>query len=214
MRWHVFLSLISAFIILFPAVAKDIKKDSLSDASHSSAAEPGISATEAVSRRDILFTIHADLLGFAQWGPTLSGEIGTNITGLVRVRFPTLGALAVDAAAFDAELTFGFGAAAGVRFYRNPNCEPRGFFAGLWLEYYHVAGNRTAYDWRLGMLTPQVELGYRWMTKYLVIGIGGSLGGMWEIVYTRQYLNEQKELANGSFRELLIETILEFGYWF
>lgn len=158
---------------------------------------------------DSIFTVHSNLLGAAQWGLTLGLELGTKYSAIARVRTLNVGVWPYLGAA-TGEIDWGIGAAAGFRWYTAPGGNLRGFFMGAAVEYFHVEGERAPYTWTVGYLGPEVELGYRWIKKHFLVGVGIASGGLGRVFRKRQYWYGVEELepwAGGtvSYTELVLE---------
>lgn len=137
------------------------------------------------SSADAFLAVHADLMGFAQLGPTLTVEAGTRFSGLVRARFMSVGLIPnLFIGTLSLPLARAFSVGAGGRFYSAGRGNLRGFYVGPFVDVVttsvvhpteaNSSGKGLAYE-TLGVL-PALELGYRWGFGHFLLGIGGAAG--------------------------------------
>jgi len=137
------------------------------------------------------FGVYGNLMAAAQYGLTVAVERGATIAPGVRIRFANAGALPYLLTGSESEFYWGGGVAPGVRFYFKQR--PRalsGVYAGFWIEYYHLSGERGAYTWHMGYLAPQMEVGYRWRFKRTLLGCGVSGGPLVNVLVRHRYWND------------------------
>lgn len=151
--------------------------------------EPVVVEEEAPRRSrtaKAFIAVHSDVLGAAQLGPTLTFEMGTMFSGLIRGRWLQAGLLThfVAGNLLQNAIARGFSVAAGARFYSSGKGNLRGFYAGLAAEVISTSvvrlredngsGNGLAYE---GIhVMPTIDSGYRWAFGNFLLGVGGTAG--------------------------------------
>ncbi len=133
-----------------------------------SAAPAGIGAAASVNA-----------LGFAEFGPALSLEIGKQLVGIARARFFGLGLLGHQIFPSDGEtLKLGsMGGGLGARYYLSDDFRHSGGYVGLLGEYLQSQiENAARINAISGSAIVGAEGGYRFASGPWFVGVGGELG--------------------------------------
>lgn len=125
--------------------------------------------------------LHLNAAGPLQFGLTPTLEIGTIVTGYLRVRILNTGIASYLLLPGDAagQFSWGLGGALGLHIFSAKGGHMRGFFGGVALEYVYSetedrVNNLAVY--RTHSLIPQLDIGYRWGLGRFLLGIGLAAG--------------------------------------
>ena len=128
-----------------------------------------------------IVNLHLDTLGALQFGLTPTLEVGTIVSGFLRLRVLNSGLASYFVLGRDAhdELRWGAGAALGLHVFSAERGHMRGFYGGLALEYAYLETRDTTQDFATYAtvgLVPQLDGGYRWGFGGLLVGLSVRLG--------------------------------------
>jgi hypothetical protein len=162
------------------------------------------------------FAVYANSLSPLVFGLSLAAEGGASFSGWVRIRSGDVGAATAvyrNAKASN-HLDPSFGLAGGARWYSAGKGNLRGFYTGLGLEYVYLAGGTNSYDWRMPMLVPQVDVGYRWVWGHFMMSAGGWIGYAYNLERQHTSKNTGETTNVEKLSVPAAELVLDLGYIF